>query len=282
MLATTWTLLATLVAAGGVAARNEQIPLLSGYTGNDGSRVPVRLHVMSRCPDARRCEAVFEEVVKTEGIDDKIDLTLGMLGKLNPEAEYGVECMHGDLECAGDAHQLCLVENLPLAQWYAVLSCMNFGHFPGAIGQLAFTRKCVEASGVDWWGSGVGRCIQGRHPERSALVDKHDPEQPVAAINSTDEAWAYEPENEGLGRRARRLLRDSVNQTVSDGIKKSCTIRITSTLSTRYRDCVVDGGVWKGCNDGHEAVDFVKAINEEHDNLARLKRIAIPAWWTLQ
>ncbi|TXT15646.1 hypothetical protein VHUM_00149 [Vanrija humicola] len=236
---------------------------------------------MSRCPDARRCEAVFEEVIKADGIADKIDLSLGIVGKIDPEAEYGVDCMHGDLECAGDAHELCLVENLPLTQWYAVLTCMNFAHFPGAIGQLAFTRQCAEASGVDWWGSGVGRCIQGRHAEHAALVEKDDPRGEVATFNNKDEAWAFDPAPEPLGRRARRLLRDSVEQTIADGIKKSCTIRITSTLNSRYRDCVVDGGQWKGCNDGHEVVDFVKAINEEHKNLGKLNEKKIPPWWTV-
>ena len=42
-------------------------------------KVPVRLGVMSRCPDALTCESLFDNVVKRVG--DKIDLALVYVAK---------------------------------------------------------------------------------------------------------------------------------------------------------------------------------------------------------
>ncbi len=46
-------------------------------------KVPVTLGVMSRCPDALICEAVFDKVVTKIG--DKIELSLSFIGKCEPE-----------------------------------------------------------------------------------------------------------------------------------------------------------------------------------------------------
>ncbi len=80
------------------------------------------------------------------------------------------------------------------------------------------------------------------------------------------------------------LLRD-VKKTQDSGVAKSCTIEIGSTLvKGGKRVCLVDGGVWTGCNvsdlhddtvrcgadlrqDGHTAADFVRVIEAEWANL---------------
>lgn len=177
--------------------------------------------------------------------------------------------MHGDLECAGNAHQLCLVENLPLRKWFSALSCLNYDHFPGAIGTVALTRRCVELDKLSWWDSGVGKCIEGRHAERAARGGADAGANPAPqTFGSMTDAWHYDPQLPALGPRALRLLHDSVADTTARGVKKSCTIEITSTLKHGgTRVCVVDGGVWKGCDDGHTPADFVRVIEEEYENL---------------
>lgn len=45
-------------------------------------KVPVTLGVMSRCPDALLCEAVFDKVVAQVG--DKMELSLSFIGKCVP------------------------------------------------------------------------------------------------------------------------------------------------------------------------------------------------------
>ena len=181
--------------------------------------------------------------------------------------------MHGDLECSGNAHQLCMNAHLALPQFYGALSCMNYGRFPGAIGTLSLARRCVETAGGQWWETGLGRCIQGREAERQFRIARRERireiQPPVWAMETEADEDEWEAKPEYLGKQARRRLRRSVQLTKKRGVTKSCTIHIESTLKTSPRTCIVDGGVWKGCDDGHEAADFVRVINKEWDELRR-------------
>ena len=143
----------------------------------------------------------------------------------NKTAPLGFTCKHGEIECLGDAHQLCFFEHLDTQAAYAAVSCQNFQDFPGTIGKIALARRCTETVGADWWDSGVGECVQGK--------------------NTTSAADELEP----LGKEAKRLFKRNVRRTVEAGIHTSCTIEIGSTLIDEgKRYCVVDGGVWRGCN----------------------------------
>lgn len=185
--------------------------------------------------------------------------------------------MHGDIECAGNAHQLCVAAHTSLEQFYAVVSCMNYD-FPGAIGTVALTRRCSETAGIDWWGSGVGRCVQGKH----AAHDGRSAQRLAALTGKNQEVmpqlWDVEDEDaplEHLGAEGKRRLHDSVARVHRAGVTKSCTIDITSTIThDKRRRCVVDSGVWKGCDDGHTAADFVRVIKKEWKALNPAPRIA--------
>lgn len=178
--------------------------------------------------------------------------------------------MHGDIECAGNAHQLCLAHYLYLRPFYASLACMNYGDFPGNIGSVAFTRKCAEQNGIDWWKSGVGRCIEGRNAERQGRAAQRFIKAKGKGKEKYPEYFDVDEEEspEYLGRQGRRLLRESIQRTKEAGVTKSCTIDITSTIKHEgKRRCIVDGGVWKGCDDGHTPADFVRVIEKEWKNL---------------
>lgn len=161
---------------------------------------------------------MFEEVFATKGISDKVSLQMQYIGTLNSSEPLGVSCMHGEAECLGDAHQLCLHKYLSLQDFYANIACQNYQSFPGHIGSLDLTRQCADASGVDWKEGGVGRCIERK-------------------------------QKYGLGIEGRKLLRENVKRTVESGVKKSCTVLIGSTMvKGGERRCAVDGGVWQGCD----------------------------------
>lgn len=183
--------------------------------------------------------------------------------------------MHGDLECAGNAHQLCLHAHVPLEQFYAALTCLNYGDFPGGIGTVGLTRRCADAVVIDWWKSGVGRCIQGKKAEREARHAVRYAKKfggagevlpPIPSPEELD-VDADAADLEYLGHQAQKRLRESIKRTNAAGISKSCTIRIASTIKHEYRECVVDDGVWKGCDDGHEVADFIRVIEKEYKNL---------------
>ena len=212
---------------------------------------------------------MFEDVFATRGIPAKVSLQMGYIGTLNSSDPLGVTCKHGTLECLGNAHQLCLHKHLSLEDFYANVACQNYQSLPGEIGHVEYTKQCAKASSVDWEESGVGRCIE--HEQ------KH-----------------------GLGKEARGLLRDNVRDTAERNVSMSCTIVIASTMVRGgERRCVVDGGVWTGCDvslisfrcgdarriikrswtilavrkglltmqDGHTASDFVRVIEAEYENL---------------
>ncbi|KIR59148.1 hypothetical protein I314_05132 [Cryptococcus bacillisporus CA1873] len=213
-------------------------------------KVNVSLYVMSKCPDARLCENIFGQVLRTESILPKISLSLHYIGALNSSLPLGVDVKHGPTEAYGNAHQLCLYHHLPLTEFWAAVECMNFpSSFPKDIGKVGFTKQCAETVGVDWWGSGVGKCVEGKRGKGKGKKDKKD----------------YR-----VGKEGRKLLVENIRETEETGITTSCTIEIDSTLvSEGKRTCVVDGGVWKGCDDGHTAADFVRVIDAEWENLKK-------------
>ncbi|ORX37382.1 hypothetical protein BD324DRAFT_625933 [Kockovaella imperatae] len=219
---------------------------------HDPSRVNVTLYIMSRCSDSRICESVFEDVLRTKGIEDKINFGIQMVTQGRNESDpTGISCKHNTIECLGNAQHLCLFEHLPLQTFVAVLACENFeSSFPGDIGSVAYTRHCAEASKVDWWQSGVGQCIQGKKAKKDD------------GKKATKKGI--------LGKEAKELLQSNAEITWSRNITRACTIEIGSTLRTGgKRTCVVDDHIWTGCDDGHSAQDFVRVIEEEYKALQK-------------
>jgi len=153
--------------------------------------VPVVLGVMSRCPDAIKCESVLNQVVYE--VEDKIDLSLTFIGKINSsEPDFGVTCMHGPEECAGNVHELCAVKYARTLIWWKFVQCEN-AQGRSKIGTPTTALQCAEEAGIDWEGD-VGRC---------AGLD-------------------------GLGVEGVALLKASVKHTQSLGVQKSCTILINN------------------------------------------------------
>ncbi|ODN77992.1 hypothetical protein L202_05081 [Cryptococcus amylolentus CBS 6039] len=232
----------------------------------DRERVNVTLYVMSRCPDARLCENTFGSVLRSPSVPSKINLSLQFIGSLNSSSSspssssslsspspWGVECKHGPKECVGNAHQLCLIQHLSgqgggkgVEEWFGGVECMNFpSDWPERVGEIAEVERCAKASGA--WDR-VESCIVGSESEQGDAQKGED--------------GLY------LTKEATKLLRDNVKKTEEAGVKTSCTIDIASTLvSGGRRTCVVDGGIWKGCDDGHTAADFVRVIEAEYKNL---------------
>ncbi|WRT64355.1 uncharacterized protein IL334_001287 [Kwoniella shivajii] len=242
-----------------------------GVEQSTGDRVNVSLYVMSRCPDARLCENVFESVIQQDGILDKINLNIGYIGTPNKSESLGVSCKHGSLECIGNAHQLCLLnsDTVSIKKAYDIIQCQNYpSSFPKEIGTLQSIKECVRAERLDWYESGIGHCIEGKTKEENRRWDEMEMDfsfsrGPVVDDDDDDESTPK------LGKRAKRLLLENIKQVYDKGIKTSCTIDIDSTIISHQgrRRCIVDGGVWKGCDDGHTPQDFVRVIEDEYENL---------------
>ncbi|KAI5120682.1 hypothetical protein M0805_006971 [Coniferiporia weirii] len=190
-------------------------------------KVPVTLGVMSRCPDALLCESVFDKVLPQ--VDGKVNLTLSFIGKIDEsEPDFGVTCMHGAIECAGNVQELCAAKYLDQKLWWAYVKCLNFNG-RGRVGDSDIALKCADTAKFDWIESGVGACAG--------------------------------EDGSGKGEEGVNLLQESVKQTKELGITKSCTVLINNK-----QVCIHDGS-WKECEDGHAPEDFVRQINNEYDRL---------------
>ncbi|KAL5527769.1 hypothetical protein ACEPAG_6570 [Sanghuangporus baumii] len=195
--------------------------------GDGDVKVPVTLGVMSRCPDALICEATFDKVIPQ--VADKIDLSLEFIGKINDsEPDFGVTCLHGPGECAGNVQELCATKYLDVQQWWAYLKCQNFNGRK-KVGEPDIALKCADTAKFDWLGSGVGLCAG--------------------------------EDGSGKGEEGIQLLKDSVRRTEELGIEKSCTVLINN------KPVCIHDGAWKECQDGHAPEDFIKQINAEYEKL---------------
>ncbi|KIM90789.1 hypothetical protein PILCRDRAFT_811268 [Piloderma croceum F 1598] len=195
--------------------------------GLDDVRVPVLLGVTSRGPDALLCEAVFDQVLnRVIGITD---LKLIYVGQLNPsEPDFGVECLHGPDECAGNVQQLCVAKYTNPTDWWSFVHCQNY-QGRDRIGTPDVALNCAKIAGIDWEGGGAGDC---------------------AGLDGS-----------GRGSEGVSLLQESVRATEALGIDKSCTILING------RQVCIHDRVWKECQAGHNPGDFVRQINHEYERL---------------
>ncbi|KAF8913888.1 hypothetical protein CPB84DRAFT_1757832 [Gymnopilus junonius] len=190
-------------------------------------KVSVQLGVMSRCPDALLCESRFAQVL--DKVSDKVNLSLVYVAKIDDtEPDFGVWCMHGRQECAGNVQQLCVNKYAPFPNWWEFVKCQNFqGRENIGLPEVAF--KCAETADVDLETSGAGQCIGS--------------------------------DGSGIGTEGVTLLQESTLLGKELGITKSCTVLISGR-----KVCVHDGS-WKDCEGGHEVNDFVRQIEDEYERL---------------
>jgi len=190
----------------------------------DYVKVPVTLGVMSRCPDAIFCENVFDTVLSLVG-EATVDVDLAFIAKLNAsEPKYGVTCKHGDQECAGNVHELCVSHHQRhLSTWWSWLQCLNMGG-PERIGTVDAAVDCAEMSGIDWVTSGIRDCV----------MDRGD-------------------KSEGT-----QLLKESMERARLNEITRSCTIKVSG--NTR---CIRDGGRWYDCEGGSSPKEIAATIRKE-------------------
>jgi len=190
-------------------------------------KVPIQLGVMSRCPDALMCESTFNEVLST--VIDKVDLSLVYIAKIDDsEPGFGVSCMHGPEECAGNVQQLCVHKYAPFKNWWEFVTCQNYQGRDN-IGEPDVALRCAEIADIDWETSGAGRC---------------------AGLDGS-----------GKGSEGVALLKESVLLSKEMNVKKSCTVLING------RAVCVHDGTWKDCERGHRVTDFVEQIEEEYERL---------------
>ncbi|KAK0453618.1 hypothetical protein EV421DRAFT_1765376 [Armillaria borealis] len=208
------------VLAASFLVQDSQLPL------NEDVKVPVHLGVMSRCPDALLCESIFDKVLTRVG--GKVDLSLVYVGRLDDsEPDFGVQCKHGPVECAGNVQQLCIAKYATFNQWWEFVQCQNYQGKEN-IGKPETALKCARSALFDWDGQ-ISQCVgEGAS---------------------------------GKGEEGVALLHESVKLGKSMGIEKSCTILING------REVCIRDETWRNCEEGHTANDFIRQINNEYERI---------------
>ncbi|SCV72342.1 BQ2448_3879 [Microbotryum intermedium] len=198
----------------------------------NASKVSVKLGVMSRCPDAKVCEQVFDQVLDQVGNLVNIELVYIANKTYNGSQSVTINCKHGPQECVENIQQLCAqkywkdLDLKGVPTWWKFVQCQNaYGlanNKKPIIDDSRFGRKlvqdCAEQVGKVWNRSQVDKCV-------------HSKEGLELLLKSTDAADAL-------------------------GLKKSCSVVIENKLIC-YRD-----GRWFNCPEGSEPADFIRFIRE--------------------
>ncbi len=82
-----------------------------------------------------------------------------MVDRLNTsDTDFGVTCMHGPEECAGNVQELCAVKYAPTTlDWWNFVQCQNsFGRYK--VGTPEVALSCAKEVGLDWVGGAIGKC----------------------------------------------------------------------------------------------------------------------------
>lgn len=89
------------------------------------------------------------------------------------EPDFGISCMHGPEECAGNVQQLCVNKYAPLKNWWEFVICQDY-QGRESIGGSDVALKCANTAGIDWETSGAGQCAgldgSGKGSEGVALL----------------------------------------------------------------------------------------------------------------
>jgi len=110
------------------------------------TKVPVDVHIMSKCPDARDC---LKKLVlpAMANVSDKVDFRLSMIGSLT--ADDGVECKHGQTECLGDIVMLCAASEYPDPKLYlGFTNCLTTDY--AEIPARSLIEDCALEHGLDF------------------------------------------------------------------------------------------------------------------------------------
>ncbi|KIW21404.1 hypothetical protein PV08_01984 [Exophiala spinifera] len=129
-------------------------PLSQVAVVEESRKVPLEIHVMSKCPDARDClrELILPTMVQ---ISDKVNFTMSFIGSVDPKSDE-VSCKHGPAECLGNVILLCAAKVFPDVKiWLGFANCM-ISDYPD-IPKRDLVESCAMEHGIDF--SRLNGCI---------------------------------------------------------------------------------------------------------------------------
>ncbi|KAI9808842.1 MAG: hypothetical protein M1826_004046 [Phylliscum demangeonii] len=191
--------------------------------------VPLEIHIMSKCPDARDCLA--DLVLPTmERVGEKVAFRLSFIGSAS-DRDDSVICKHGPGECLGNMIELCaahLYDSQPMI-YLGFVMCLTRDY--GRIPDQDLVMDCALEHAVDF--ERLNQCVSSTGGEGDDGKD---------------------------GQGGMALLRESVARSERAGVTKSCTIRLDGKIR-----CVRDGGEWMQCDGGHTVSELVRSVEQSYE-----------------
>ncbi|KAH8552953.1 hypothetical protein BGW37DRAFT_487838 [Umbelopsis sp. PMI_123] len=93
------------------------------FQSSNATAVPVELFVMSKCPDAVRCESTFAKVFNQ--ISVPVSLDINFIAQPAPFEPLKFTCKHGPSECYGNMQELCYRHVHGEETWFSFIQCLN-------------------------------------------------------------------------------------------------------------------------------------------------------------
>ncbi|KIW34316.1 uncharacterized protein PV07_01102 [Cladophialophora immunda] len=111
------------------------------------NKIPLEIHVMSKCPDARDClrELIVPTMIQ---VNEKVNFTMSFIGSVDPDSD-AVSCKHGPGECLGNIILLCAAKVYPEVKlWLGFANCM-ISEYPD-IPKRDLVQSCAMEHGLDF------------------------------------------------------------------------------------------------------------------------------------
>ncbi|KAL1899604.1 hypothetical protein Cpir12675_001373 [Ceratocystis pirilliformis] len=135
--------------AGGVQIANakDQQTLAPSNAHVAEKRVPLEIHIMSKCPDAEMClnDMILPTMMR---VGNKVDFKLSFIGQPT-EDDGGVDCMHGPTECIGNIIELCafeLYQDPKISLGFTMCITRDYPHIP----ERSLVEDCALEHGMDF------------------------------------------------------------------------------------------------------------------------------------
>ncbi|KAH0605593.1 uncharacterized protein H6S33_004815 [Morchella sextelata] len=124
---------------------------------NNKTKVPLEIHIMSKCPDARDCvELLVAPALKN--VSDIVDFRMSFIGRRLQDGTTA--CMHGPSECLGNSIHLCAARLYPDTYLpFSLCLLHDYARLP----DQDFIESCASKHDVSF--EKVNECISSLDPD---------------------------------------------------------------------------------------------------------------------
>ncbi|KAI5843044.1 hypothetical protein DFP73DRAFT_573834 [Morchella snyderi] len=132
-------------------------PPVCHTNNNNKAKVPLEIHIMSKCPDARDClELLVAPALKN--VSDIVDFRMSFIGRRLQDGTTA--CMHGPSECLGNSIHLCAARLYPDTYFpFSLCLLHDYARLPAQ----DFIESCASKHDIPF--EEINECISSLDPD---------------------------------------------------------------------------------------------------------------------